>query len=302
MVLVEDCCGAPLPGEHESAVRNIATYFGLVAESRAVLSVLQDPAWATKGRSLYFKLVEGLRREELLYGHPSSRQALLEGILAHGFDRLSVLLYAVGPPVLAHDAPRLLHVPREPRQGGMEREGVLEALHGYFLRGGHGLVEGHGNPRILLVQGPLYDHGVHDGEDPRLLVVSFFRLHVEEVRHVGRALGKARGVPPREKGVDLARVEHVGEGAVRRYRLVVHVRGELEPELLLPPRQLYASAPPVYLPRVDPVLVLEYAPEPQGCRDLVLREAHGLFPEVFGTGYPLVHIDEHAGVAEEPRR
>lgn len=40
VVLVEDCCEAPLPGEHASTVRNIATYFGLVADSKTVLSVL----------------------------------------------------------------------------------------------------------------------------------------------------------------------------------------------------------------------------------------------------------------------
>ena len=41
VVLVEDCCGAPLPGEHESAVHNIACYFGLVADANTVLGIIK---------------------------------------------------------------------------------------------------------------------------------------------------------------------------------------------------------------------------------------------------------------------
>ena len=41
VVFVEDCCGAPLPGEHESAVHNIATYFGIVTDAKTVLGIIK---------------------------------------------------------------------------------------------------------------------------------------------------------------------------------------------------------------------------------------------------------------------
>ncbi len=41
VVLVEDCCGAPLPGEHESAVHNIRIYFGLVTDAKTVLGTIK---------------------------------------------------------------------------------------------------------------------------------------------------------------------------------------------------------------------------------------------------------------------
>ncbi len=44
VVFVDDCCGAPLPGEHEAAATNISRYFGLVANSKTVLDVLNRSA------------------------------------------------------------------------------------------------------------------------------------------------------------------------------------------------------------------------------------------------------------------
>ncbi len=44
VIFVDDCCEAPLPGEHESAIHNISNYFGLVADSKTVLSVLEHKA------------------------------------------------------------------------------------------------------------------------------------------------------------------------------------------------------------------------------------------------------------------
>ena len=42
VVLVEDCCGALDIGEHEAAIRTICAYFGQVADSHTVLSVLDN--------------------------------------------------------------------------------------------------------------------------------------------------------------------------------------------------------------------------------------------------------------------
>jgi ureidoacrylate peracid hydrolase len=46
IVFVADCAGAPTPEEHQSAIHNIGTYFGKVAESDGVVADLQEASAA----------------------------------------------------------------------------------------------------------------------------------------------------------------------------------------------------------------------------------------------------------------
>ena len=43
VILVEDCCGAYFSDEHTSTLNNIRKYFGLVADSRTLVRIMEKP-------------------------------------------------------------------------------------------------------------------------------------------------------------------------------------------------------------------------------------------------------------------
>lgn len=123
---------------------------------------------------------------------------------------MPVLLEPILPPPLAHDALDLLDIVLQPGQDVPQSSALQDRLVRDIQRLGKRLGQCLRDPRVRLVDAALQRHDVHDGEDPRpLVVIGLDLLEVgEQVRHVGRGV-EGRGLRGAEDGVDLAVGEHL---------------------------------------------------------------------------------------------
>src|SRR3954467_381016 len=121
---------------------------------------------------LNLERLERLGREQLFRLQPALRKSLLVVIAQECIEYRTVRRDAVRPPVLAHFAPRFLHMRDQPRQHRRHRRRLAVELHRMRLGLLERLVERLRDPSVLLVHVPADDHRVHDREDPGAPVYS----------------------------------------------------------------------------------------------------------------------------------
>src|SRR3954463_2472391 len=115
---------------------------------------------------LNLERLERLGREELFRLQPALGKSLLVVIAQECIEYRAIRRDAVRPPVLAHLAPRFLHMRDQPGQHRRHRRRLAVELHRMRLRLLERLVERLRDPAVLLVDVAADDHRLHDGKDP----------------------------------------------------------------------------------------------------------------------------------------
>src|SRR5215831_12674133 len=131
-----------------------------------------------------------LHRKQFFRRHRARRQALLVHEAADRLPGGPVGLDAIGPEILAEDAPILLDVIDQPRQRDAQRVSVVEPVDRDRLGVAERLVDAPCDPGMLAMYVLAYHHGMHDREDLGApVVMSLDRLEVrEQTRDRGRAV------------------------------------------------------------------------------------------------------------------
>src|SRR5215467_1401560 len=155
-----------------------------------------------------------VERENLLRRNHTRRQILLVHVLPDRAKRRAIGLEAVGPKVLAEDAPGLLDVVDQERQRQMQRVGVVEAVRRDITRLAERPVKALRRPRVLAIDVVADYHGVHDRKDLRTPVVVLRDLLVvgEQPNDMRGAAQKTLRNVERKERVELARRQHALEG------------------------------------------------------------------------------------------
>ena len=218
-------------------------------------------------------------------------------------EHVAVGLEAVGPPVLAELPARLLDVRRLPREHRCERHGGAEVFVSPALRLHEGLVERQRDPAVRLVELAADHHGVHDRKDLRLAVIGFLDFHVvlEQAPDGSRPRGEGRGRPRCVHGVELAFGDHLRESLLRPDGPQPEFRWQVELELLVASRLLLAAGEVLRARRIDAVLVLQDAADPDRCGHLIFRNADFFARKILRLADAAFRRDENARVAEEAR-
>src|SRR5499427_8806224 len=124
------------------------------AASRAAMASLRSMSWTTSASVLQIAsaLMSDLERsqdlpgKQLLEREPAVADALLEGEIDEGLERLAIFLQPVGPEILPEERLHALGVGREPGEGSVRGGDVGEPLDRAALRFLEGLVQVHRQP------------------------------------------------------------------------------------------------------------------------------------------------------------
>src|SRR5690606_18990045 len=117
---------------------------------------------------------------------------------------------------------------------------------------------------------------------------------------VRRTAQEAGGRAGADDGVQFAGFEHARQGLVVRDLLEVDRGIKVDRGTLVTAGFFNAAAAPVDLGRLDAVLILQNAADPDVGGDLVFRHADGLAAQVFRAVDAPVGTDVDAGLAEYP--
>src|SRR5499427_2334628 len=222
----------------------------LRAPSSAAMASFRSRSWTTSASVIQIASAmsdlersEHLRGKQVLERELAVTHALLEGEVDERLQRLAVLLEPVGPEVVAEEPLHALRVRSEPREGGMRRGDVREALDRAPLRIVESLVEIHREPGMALEHVRLDRDHVHDGENARLLEIRLLGRFVVGKEPPDSLAEVLRGTR-RQHRVELAREQHVVERAAG-LGLQPHSGRQLELHFLYAARLVH--------PRLDPV-------------------------------------------------
>src|SRR5499427_2222782 len=216
---------------------------------------------------------------------------------------MTVLVGAVAPETLPHNFARPVIFADAPGKRGGEMADLAEFLHAQLLGLEEGLVNAHRKPGVAIHEGAADAHRMHDREYARLAKISLLdgRIIREHAADMGCTVEKAGRRPRAEQAVDIAIGQHVGQGAVLRDRRVIDIGRQLDLCALAAPGLLEAAAPPFDVVRLDAVLVLQNAPDPDVRGHLVFGQPDRPALEIWRALDAAIGASVDPTVAEQPR-
>ena len=109
--------------------------------------------------------------EKFLYGKQPRRESLLMGVVDQTFEVGAIVLYPIGPEVIAKTLQGLLHDCGQERHHCRIRTGVAQRHYCLAACFAQSFVDVANSQRIPLMNVTAYDNAMHDGMNARAIVV-----------------------------------------------------------------------------------------------------------------------------------